>query len=172
LKYLLVAIFIHSVANVQSQGSIRDNILNEVDNLIYNGYELLGKTEYEILNQGRPSFLKGGSSWKTSITIPAANEYTNKVIYIETGTGSSISLYISKRTNLVYSINLNPLLWVSFDEMNQHLKTNYTINKDGRSNSIKSNNSEYITFRLTMAEDSTYISITAVDIEKKVVKFY
>jgi hypothetical protein len=172
MKPILALIVIVISSNVSGQSYVKENILNQLNNLIENGYELLGKTEYEILSNGRPLAIRGGSRWKTYIKIPDENEDTKKFIHIETGTGSLITLYVSKRTNLVYQINFTPMLWASFDEVKSFLENRYSINKEGVSYPIKTSSSQFISFQITMWDDAPYVILTGIDMEKRKTKFF
>jgi len=168
LIIILIFIFTKSSANILIE---QTPIFNEISDIISNGYHFLGKSEYQILTMKKPFWLENGNTWKITTKIPDDISEVKKVIHIQTGTGALISLYISNKSDLVFKILYTPFLLASFEKLNLFLKEKYSIDEKGFSKPIKTNNSEYIIFNLTIWYDSPYVVISAFDTNSNTFKF-
>ena len=171
LIYVTVFSLLFSEAFTQNSYDTKDAVLMQLNDLIENGYEFLGKSEYQILSKGRPASISGGDIWNVTAQIPDRIRQYNKRIIIETGSGSSFSVFISAKTNKAYWISFTPLVWADIDDVNSYLKGKYYIDEDGISQSIPTTNSELVSFKIEMRETLLLINIYAIEMIDKRYRF-
>src|SRR5215813_7128018 len=98
---LIAILFVH--ASFSQKKDFKGMALQEIDSLVANALELLGKTDSAIIEVGRPASIIGGDKWEAEV-IKAAKQNSmdaSKSIIIGTGCGA-LMLIVSSKTNLVY----------------------------------------------------------------------
>ena len=99
----LLATFLVSHIVFGQKNELAKKALREIDSIITNPYEFLGKTEPDIKGAGRPAFIIGCDKWEREESGDKIAAGDDKAIVIGTGCGS-LMMMISGRTKLVYTI--------------------------------------------------------------------
>ena len=100
----LLATFLVTNIVFGQKNELARKALREIDSIITNPYEFLGKTGEDVKAAGRPASIIGGDKWeeeKESGEKITTGE--DKAIVIGTGCGA-LMMMISGKTNLVYTI--------------------------------------------------------------------
>ncbi|MEO7924710.1 MAG: hypothetical protein ABIR30_13595 [Chitinophagaceae bacterium] len=134
ISLFVVALFIHPVAG-QKKG-MKEKALEEIDSLVANALEFLGKTDSFILAAGRPFSIKGGDKWDAEVI--RANKKNSmdvsKTIIIGTGCGA-LMLMVSAKTGLVYAVTFVPHAKAKLDgaDIMSYLASKYSFDQRGNS---------------------------------------
>jgi hypothetical protein len=165
----ILALVLFSNIIVAQDKTVQEKTLQEIDGLVDNAMQFLGKKESVILAAGRPASVTGGDEWKAAVinTRTKESKDSSRTIEIKTGCGD-IWLLVSSKTGLVYTISYMPLKknGVGAADIMSHLGSKYRFDK-----------SNDCVFR---AKDSSYngisvregvILIVALKKDKKKVKF-
>lgn len=168
---IIVALFITFLFTniVFAQKELKEKTLQEIDSLVANSLEFLGKTDSAIMAAGRPSSIIGGDKWEAK-SFKGSNKNamdSGKSIIIGTGCGG-LMLMVSAKSNLVYAITFIPHKKSKLDgaRIMNYLGSKYQFDKTGTS-IIKAKDSSYIGLSaLTGA-----IFIAALKEDKKTLRF-
>ena len=136
---------------VFAQKELKEKTLQEIDSLVANPLEFLGKTDSAIMAASRPSSIIGGDKWEAK-SIKSSNKNamdSGKAIIIGTGCGA-LMLRGSAKSNLVYAITFIPHKKSKLDgaQIMNYLGSKYQFDKTGTS--------------IIKAKDSSYIGLTVL----------
>ena len=164
---LLVTVLFTNI--VFAQKELKEKTLQEIDSLVANPLEFLGKTDSAIMAAGRPSSIIGGDKWEVE-SFQGSNKNavdSGKAILIGTGCGA-LMLMVSAKSNLVYAITFIPHKKSKLDgaQIMNYLGSKYQFDKTGIS-IIKAKDSSYI--ELTVS--TGVIFIAALKEDKQALRF-
>jgi hypothetical protein len=132
-------------------------IFEQVDQIIYYSPLLLGKSEYQLYSNGRPSKLSEDLfPWNSKWLEPPSGE---KKLYVTLKHGTTISVTLSTNTFKSYLIRFFPNWWVSTDEFHDHIKSKYGIREDGFSKPIATFDKQTAVFKFTIEDNTPTIYI-------------
>src|SRR5690349_15703318 len=106
MKYLLLSLSaLIAISSSAQKTSIKEKALQEIRSLGIHGYELLGKTEIEIMKKGRPDSIIGGEKWEMESfsNKKEGKDVIEKVIIVGTGAGS-LMITLSGTTKFAHSL--------------------------------------------------------------------
>lgn len=169
-KFLFLVAVLFSMTALAQKKTFQEKTLQEIDSLIANPLEFLGKTDSAIIAAGRPASLVGGDEWKTDI-IKASSRNSmdaSKTIVIGTGCGS-LMLVVAAKSGLVYTISFIPHTKAKLNgaEIMKHLSSKYQFDKSG-SSVIQAKDATYIGLAVTTG----VVMVVALKEDKNEVRFF
>ena len=164
----LAILLLHPIVIAQKK-EMREKALREIDSLISNPFEFLGKTDSLIMAAGRPSSIIGGDQWETEVSEATKQDAGDigKMMVIGTGCGALL-LTISTKSKLVYSILYLPhkKARLGATDIWEHLNGTYEFDPDFTS-MIQTRDSSWIQLAVLRGT----IMIMALKSNKKGVRF-
>lgn len=161
---LLATVLFTNIVSAQKR-ELKEKTLQEIDSLVANCLEFLGKTDSAVMAAGRPSSIVGGDTWEAEFIKDSKKNAmdTSKSIVIGTGCGA-LMLMVSAKSNLVYTITFIPHKKSRLDgaQIMSYLGSKYQFDKTGAS-IIKAKDSSYI--GLSMLAGAIFIAALKEDKE-------
>lgn len=104
---LFITFLVSQPAIGQKKNALAKSALSEIESLIANPFEFLGKTPSDIQLAGRPASIKGCDQWEVDVSPKETKDNPagqDSAMVIGTGCGA-LTLLVSAKTGLVYAIN-------------------------------------------------------------------
>lgn len=134
LFILLFTLLLSANTVTAQKKTLQEKALQEIDSLVANSLDLLGKTDSAIMAAGRPASIIGGDEWKADLVKLSGKNNMDAKATIIIGTGCGVlMIVVAAKSGLAYNFNYIPHKKTKLDgqQIMAHLSNKYTFDKAG-----------------------------------------